>query len=436
MKKRIAALFTAAFTVLGLSIQHPAMAAAPQRYTPKSGGFTMTIPPGSTELYHTTTGVRFKVGEDFLISADLYTLPSFISVPMKQYSGEQKRELSKFLKKIQDDQDNTIVGMDDKATGQTTDKAALLRDKLHGKKNNPSAQLEKEMQAGCYDFRSVPKDPEKTRRPFIIGRAYQTQKNNLCVVTVRTTQANEEAGKEALKAITKDLDLKKIHYTDENILTDPNLGFQMEIPSGWRIYTLRADNVLFGRSLSSVHTDSMMIRRLSDDSFKELGSATKATINEAEKNFIEKITSYTPNITMRADNVLFGRSLSSVHTDSMMIRRLSDDSFKELGSATKATINEAEKNFIEKITSYTPNITILHHEPIIVGDLRGSLSQSTDNEDLKKVFLLNAYLLNPQGEGYVIHFQTDDTINYDLKLSAFKRAVQSFTLLGQKKKST
>lgn len=376
MKKRIAALFTAAFTVLGLSIQHPAMAAAPQRYTPKSGGFTMTIPPGSTELYHTTTGVRFKVGEDFLISADLYTLPSFISVPMKQYSGEQKRELSKFLKKIQDDQDNTIVGMDDKATGQTTDKAALLRDKLHGKKNNPSAQLEKEMQAGCYVFRSVPKDPEKTRRPFIIGRAYQTQKNNLCVVTVRTTQANEEAGKEALKAITKDLDLKKIHYTDENILTDPNLGFQMEIPSGWRIYTLRADNVLFGRSLSSVHTDSMMIRRLSDDSFKELGSATKATINEAEKNFIEKIT------------------------------------------------------------SYTPNITILHHEPIIVGDLRGSLSQSTDNEDLKKVFLLNAYLLNPQGEGYVIHFQTDDTINYDLKLSAFKRAVQSFTLLGQKKKST
>lgn len=376
MKKRIAALFTAAFTVLGLSIQHPAMAAAPQRYTPKSGGFTMTIPPGSTELYHTTTGVRFKVGEDFLISADLYTLPSFISVPMKQYSGEQKRELSKFLKKIQDDQDNTIVGMDDKATGQTTDKAALLRDKLHGKKNNPSAQLEKEMQAGCYDFRSVPKDPEKTRRPFIIGRAYQTQKNNLCVVTVRTTQANEEAGKEALKAITKDLDLKKIHYTDENILTDPNLGFQMEIPSGWRIYTLRADNVLFGRSLSSVHTDSMMIRRLSDDSFKELGSATKATINEAEKNFIEKIT------------------------------------------------------------SYTPNITILHHEPIIVGDLRGSLSQSTDNEDLKKVFLLNAYLLNPQGEGYVIHFQTDDTINYDLKLSAFKRAVQSFTLLDQKKKST
>lgn len=376
MKKRIAALFTAAFTVLGLSIQHPAMAAAPQRYTPKSGGFTMTIPPGSTELYHTTTGVRFKVGEDFLISADLYTLPSFISVPMKQYSGEQKRELSKFLKKIQDDQDNTIVGMDDKATGQTTDKAALLCDKLHGKKNNPSAQLEKEMQAGCYDFRSVPKDPEKTRRPFIIGRAYQTQKNNLCVVTVRTTQANEEAGKEALKAITKDLDLKKIHYTDENILTDPNLGFQMEIPSGWRIYTLRADNVLFGRSLSSVHTDSMMIRRLSDDSFKELGSATKATINEAEKNFIEKIT------------------------------------------------------------SYTPNITILHHEPIIVGDLRGSLSQSTDNEDLKKVFLLNAYLLNPQGEGYVIHFQTDDTINYDLKLSAFKRAVQSFTLLGQKKKST
>lgn len=375
VKKRIAAIFTAALTILGLHIQHPAMAAAPQRYTPKSGGFTMTIPPGSTELYHTTTGVRFKVGEDFLVSADLYTLPSFISVPMKQYSGEQKRELTKFLKKIQDDQDNTIVDMDDKAAEETTDKVALLREKLHGKKENPSVLSKKGIREGCYDFRSLPKDPEKTRRPFIIGRAYQTQKNDLCVVTVRTIQANEEAGKEALKAITKDLDLKKVRYTDENILTVTNLGFRMEIPSGWRIYTLRADNVLFGRSLSSVHTDSMMIRKLSDDSFKELGSATKATIDGAEKNFIEKIT------------------------------------------------------------SYTPNITILHHEPIIVGDLRGSLSQSTDNEDLKKVFLLNAYLLNPQGEGYVIHFQTDDTINYDLKLSAFKRAVQSFALLAQEKKS-
>lgn len=372
MKKRIAAIFTAALTILGLHIQHPAMAAAPQRYTPKSGGFTMTIPPGSTELYHTTTGVRFKVGEDFLVSADLYTLPSFISVPMKQYSGEQKRELTKFLKKIQDDQDNTIVDMDDKAAEETTDKAALLREKLHGKKENPSVLSKKGIREGCYDFRSLPKDPEKTRRPFIIGRAYQTQKNDLCVVTVRTTQANEEAGKEALKAITKDLDLKKVRYTDENILTVTNLGFRMEIPSGWRIYTLRADNVLFGRSLSSVHTDSMMIRKLSDDSFKELGSATKATIDGAEKNFIEKIT------------------------------------------------------------SYTPNITILHHEPIIVGDLRGSLSQSTDNEDLKKVFLLNAYLLNPQGEGYIIHFQTDDTINYDLKLSAFKRAVQSCASCSRK----
>ena len=41
----------------------------------------MTIPSGSTELYHTTTGVRFKVGEDFLISADLYTLPVLFLFP-------------------------------------------------------------------------------------------------------------------------------------------------------------------------------------------------------------------------------------------------------------------------------------------------------------------------------------------------------------------
>ena len=38
-------------------------------------------------------------GQDFLVSADLYSLPSFISVPMKQYSAEQKKELEKITSK-------------------------------------------------------------------------------------------------------------------------------------------------------------------------------------------------------------------------------------------------------------------------------------------------------------------------------------------------
>lgn len=382
MKKGIKMAAAVSLTFMTLHIPLFASAAEKRDFKPASGGYTITMPPGSEEIYHTSTGVRFKVGEDFMVSADLYTLPSFISVPMKQYSSEQKREFNRFLSKIQDDPQNTIENdltgsQESKENKDSQDKVQMLRDKL--RRSRASAQNQNVsatgMQSGSYEFRAVPKDPDRTKRPYIIGKAYQPQKNELCVVTVRATEGSAEAGKQALKALTDNLDLSRVRYTDSNMLIVPPLEFKMEIPSGWRMYTLRADNVIFGRSLSSVHTDSMMIRRISDDSFRELGSATK-------------------------DN-----------------------------------LKEAETNFINKITEYTPNVTILRHEPVMVGDLRGSLTESTDNEDLKKVFILNAYLLNPEGKGYIIHFQTDDTINYDLKLNAFKRSVESFTIIpGENKK--
>lgn len=93
----------AALLCLGLFQAGEAGAAAPKNtYKPASGGYTLTVPPGSKEIYHTSTGIRFTVGKDFLVSADLYTLPSFVSVPMKQYSTEQKKDFKKFLGKIQD----------------------------------------------------------------------------------------------------------------------------------------------------------------------------------------------------------------------------------------------------------------------------------------------------------------------------------------------
>ena len=174
----------------------------------------------------------------------------------------------------------------------------------------------------------------------------------------------------ALESICASLPLSKVKYTDINLLTVPGMGYEMEIPSGWRMYTVRADNVLFGRTLSSVHTDSLMIREFSD------------------------------------------------HT------------FAELGNSTPQRLKEVENTFIQKVTRYTPNVTILHHEPITVGTLNGSLAESTDNDgDLKKLFIVNTYLMNAQGNGYQIRYQTDDTINYDLKLRAFRQSIESFTLL-------
>ena len=323
-------LLAAAASLIWLTI-HPAIpadAASKTTFEPASGGYTLTVPPGSEEIYHTTTGIRFKVGQDFLVSADLYSLPSFISVPMKQYSAEQKKELDKFLAKIQDDQDGSISqDTPGKASGQTRAEGRRTGENAGAP---ASTDRQRPIQGDTYQFRAVPKEPARTNRPFILGRAYQPQKNSLLVITVRTTDQNADAAHQAIQAMTSDLKLSKVRYTDVNLLTVPKERYHIEIPSGWRVYTVRADNVLFARSLSSVHTDNMMIREISDDSFRNLGSADASNLAQAENEFIEKIT------------------------------------------------------------QYTPNVTILRHEPVTVGDLRGSLSESTDNEDLKKAFIFNA----------------------------------------------
>lgn len=358
---------------LGMFQARGEAAAAPKNtYKPASGGYTLTVPPGSKEIYHTSTGIRFTVGKDFLVSADLYTLPSFVSVPMKQYSQEQKKEFKKFLGKIQDQENDTIQDEGSSRNfGSYPSLEGILGEKLR-KYRATAGELEpKESKKGkdSYTYVAVPEEKLRTHRPFLIGRAYQPEKNVLLVVNVSAPENLETAARSALQSLCSDLTLSRVKYTDVNLLTVPGMGYEMEIPSGWRMYTLRADNVLFGRSLSSVHTDGLMIREFSDDTFAELGNSTPEGLKEAEEAFIQKVT------------------------------------------------------------RYTPNITILHHEPISVGTLNGSMAECTDSGDLKKVFIVNTYLMNPQGNGYQIRYQTDDTINYDLKLKAFKQSVESFSLL-------
>lgn len=364
----------AAVLCLGLIQAGTAGAAAPKNtYKPASGGYTLTVPPGSREIYHTSTGIRFTVGKDFLVSADLYTLPSFVSVPMKQYSSEQKKDFKKFLGKIQDQENDTI--QDEGSSRNFGSQPALdgiLGEKLRkyrATSGEPEPQKKDKKEQDSYTYVAVPQDKLRTHRPFLIGRAYQPEKNVLLVVNVSAPENLEAAARAALQSLCADLTLSRVKYTDVNLLTVPGMGYEMEIPSGWRMYTLRADNVLLGRSLSSVHTDGLLIREFSDDTFAELGNSTPEGLKEAEDAFIQKVT------------------------------------------------------------RYTPNITVLRHQPIFVGSLNGSMSECTDSGDLKKVFVVNTYLMNARGNGYMIRYQTDDTINYDLKLKAFKQSVESFSLL-------
>ena len=320
----------AALLCLGIFQARGTAAAAPKNtYKPASGGYTLTVPPGSKEIYHTSTGIRFTVGKDFLVSADLYTLPSFVSVPMKQYSAEQQKEFKKFLGKIQDQENDTIQEEGgSQALGSQSSLNGMLGEKLRKYRatagRTETVKPEKREASDTYTYVAVPEDKLRTHRPFLIGRAYQPERNVLLLVNVSAPENLEAAARSALQSLCSDLALSRVKYTDVNLLTVPGMGYEMEIPSGWRMYTLRADNVLFGRSLSSVHTDGLMIREFSDDTFAELGNSTPEGLKEAENAFIQKVT------------------------------------------------------------RYTPNITVLHHEPISVGTLNGSMAECTDTGDRRR----------------------------------------------------
>ena len=405
MKNRFTNIFLAAALTLGLGFS--GQVTAEQRYyKPESGGYRLSIPAASQEIFHTTTGIRFVVGKNQLVSADIYSMPNFISVPVNRYSTDQKKDLTSFLQKTLDFPDfvfipQTVAAKPTVVPAQkgTTTTAQLkpegsLKSRLEALRasqtTSPKTTTDAQAKTGneakpetasllfgadadVSFVLQAPKDSTLNRK-YVTGRAYQLLNDKILVITVASPEAEKNIAQQGLQAITSDLKLGKPHYPDANILTSNLLGMSLELPAGWHGYTLKADNIVFARSLSSVHEDNAMIR-----AFKT---------NE----------------------------------------------FSELATATSADLENAEKAFVDKITKYTPNVSVVKHEPVVIDGLNGSIIQFTDSDDLKKVFVVNTYLFAPEGIGYQLRFNTDDTINYDLKMQAFTESVKSFKRLQVKGK--
>lgn len=398
MTKSFTKLILIAVAVLSIGNYAQAAPAAAKVFKPESGGYRLTVPTAAQEIYRTTTGIRFVVGKNQLVSADIYSLPSFIAVPIKQYSQEQKKELASFINKAQDFPDfkfepqaplpatpSTLTGS--QAHGKTV-KNTTLKERLQAiqaaemAKNPTSKTPAKTVNTKPTTQKITSSDltinydnsasfamnaPQKLaiNRKYVVGKAYQIRNDKLLLVTVASPESEKGIAQAGLSAVTQDLKLSKPRYPEENLLTSNLLGVSIDLPAGWHSFTLKADNIIMARTLSGVHNDNAMLR------------AFKTT------------------------------------------------EFAALAKADSKQLVAAEKSFIEKITKYTPNISIVKHEPIVIDGMNGSLIQSTDSDDLKKVFVLNTYLFTPDGVGYQIRFSTDDTINYDLKLQAFTAAIKS-----------
>lgn len=355
-------------------------------FKPASGGYTLNIPAQSKEIFRTTTGIRFISGNNLLVSADIYSMPNFISVPMKNYSQQQAQDLEKFILNMQDYPN--LVFVKDKILPQnqpTVKKQAgssALQQWRNKHSNTPLETVDKALkdkadndsikspvlkinETEC-DFTLKPSKTMDMTHDFIIGKAYQLRNDKLLILRVSSPKSEGQIATGLLRALTSSIKLSKPKYPEDNKINATISGYKLDMPFGWHAFTLKAYNIIMMKSLSSVHNDEGMMR-----SFKTTAYANFANANA-----------------------------SNIHA--------------------------AEDAFVKQITKYTPNVTVTRHEAFVADGTNGCIIQTTDSDDLKKVFVVNGYLFSKDGYGYQFRFSTDDTINYDIKVHSFIKAIKSF----------
>jgi len=336
-----------------------ANAAEPTVFQPVSGGYSLALPSDRTEIYRTTKGIRYILGTQ-LINADVYSLPNFLAVPMKNYSVQQIADFEKFISDIEDFPGFTL---EQSALDQeTTEKKNLGSNKTDTTKLTPKLILNE----NYYAFTLKPPANSTITRDFITGRAYQLKNDKLVVVRVSAPIRDKIIAQQTLNTLTHNLKVSTSKYAEDNVIVAKQMNYEITLPSGWHAFTLQADNIIMAKSLSSVHHDEVLIRSFKTQEYSSFANAT-------------------------ADDL-----------------------------PTEST------SFVEKITKFTPNVTVTKQEPIVINGINGVIIESTDNVNLKQIFVVNAYFFAKDNSAYQIMFTTDDTINYDLKISAFKNAVKSF----------
>ncbi len=357
-------------------------------YKPAANGYTLNIPAQSKEIFRTTTGIRYLTKNDLLVSADVYSMPNFISVPMKNYSYQQSKDFEKFLLNMQDYPDLTFV--QDKIqpknqapvqTPANNNITAKLRS-MRSRSITPLETVDKELKAKAdkepikspvlrlneteCDFTLKPGKQMEMSYDYITGKAYQLRNDKLLILRVSASKPNAALAAGLLRNLTGTLKLSKPKYPDDNQIQASILGYKLDMPFGWHAYTLKANNIIMIKSLSSVHNDEGMLR------------AFKTT------------------------------------------------AFANFANAGPTNIKTAEDTFVKQITKFTPNIAVTKHEAFVADGNNGCIIQSTDSDNLKKMFVVNGYLFSKDGYGYQLRFSTDDTINYDLKVHSFISAIKSF----------
>lgn len=110
------------------------------------------------------------------------------------------------------------------------------------------------------------------------------------------------------------------------------------------------------------------------------------------------------------------------------IRTFSTSEYAQFAKAAEPDLSKMENHFIERMTKYASNQTVINHKPININGLNGILVEKTINKQDEVINLIECYLFTAN-KGYQINFSVKDKMQYDLSKNDFINSILSFKTL-------
>ena len=111
------------------------------------------------------------------------------------------------------------------------------------------------------------------------------------------------------------------------------------------------------------------------------------------------------------------------------IRAFTTNEYAQYAKAAEPELSKLENQFMERMTKYTTNQTIINHKPININGLNGILIEKTINTQDEITNMLECYLFTTN-KGYQINFSSKDKKQYDGSKKDFLDSISSFKTLG------
>ncbi len=111
------------------------------------------------------------------------------------------------------------------------------------------------------------------------------------------------------------------------------------------------------------------------------------------------------------------------------IRTFTTSEYAQYAKAAEPELSKLENHFMERMTKYAINQTIISHKPININGLNGILVEKTVNKQDEVINQLECYLFTTS-KGYQISFSSKDKNQYESSKKEFLDSISSFKTLG------